>query len=72
MGLVFDANKAIKMPNNKEERLKAAKRLVNGFVEEDMETETQEIKKQPTKLHVRTKLEEDARALRVSKFRYTI
>lgn len=76
MGLVFDVNKSFAIPNNKRERVKIAKKLENGFVEEDNDAESEDqetprksASKKRSKLHVMTTLEEDANTLRVSKFR---
>lgn len=72
MGLVFDINKSMGMPNYKADRLKTA-RLANGFVEEDQsesddEEEPRTINKFP-KQQVVEELETQSKELRVSKFR---
>lgn len=71
IGLGYDPNKVIKVPNNKQDRLKMVK-LVNGFVEEeDGKKQAAEEVARP-KGYVMEKLEEDANALRESGFRYDI
>lgn len=78
MGLVFDVNKSMGMPNNKSDRVRYAKRMVNGFVEEDKTDSEQEEhseddepinKKKFSKQHVVDELEKDSKGLRESKFR---
>lgn len=68
IGLGYDPNKVIKVPNNKQDRLKIVK-LVNGFVEEEdgKKQATEEVAR--PKSYVMEKLEEDANALRESGFR---
>lgn len=76
MGLVFNVNKSLGMPNHKSDRVKLVK-MVNGFVEEDLsgnesgqeDEDTQAIKKAFPKQHVVDDLEKDAKLLRESKFR---
>lgn len=64
MGLVYDANKAIKMPNNKQDRLKAAK-IVHGFVEEEIVVEDIVRPKQ----YVANAMEDVANEEKIKKFR---
>lgn len=64
MGLAYDANKVIKIPNSKKELLKA---VVNG---EEQENESENTKKfLPKKGHVAESLEADAKAPRAKLFR---
>ncbi|XP_058824705.1 nucleolar protein 16 [Topomyia yanbarensis] len=70
MGLAFDVNKAIPVPNAKRERLQIAK-YVNGFLEEDI---TEKPRKKPSeekrsKVHVRQQLEKQANEYVESRFR---
>lgn len=64
MGLVYDANKAIKMPNNKQDRLRAAK-IVHGFIEEEIVEENTVRPKQ----YVADAMEDIANEEKVKKFR---
>ena len=73
MGLVFDVNKSMGLPNYKADRLKTAKKYASGFVEEDQsgsETEQSSIimKKFP-KQQVVDELEAKSKELLESKFR---
>jgi hypothetical protein len=71
MGLVYDVNRSLGLPNNKQDRVKLVKKLDNGFVEEDVsdtERGPSQVKKVNPKKHVAENLEKDARALRESKF----
>lgn len=72
MGLVYDVNKAMGLPNFKADRLKKTK-LVNGFAEEDQSgSESDEdgsIGEQFPNHQVVDELEKNANALRESKFR---
>lgn len=74
MGLVFDINKSMGMPNSKAERVKFTKKMVNGFTEEDQsgesddEEEVDASEKFP-KHHVVEGLERDSKEYRESKFR---
>lgn len=68
IGLGYDSNKVLKVPNVREERLKFVK-LVNGIVEEDNGKKTTVEPPPRPKGHVMKKLEEDANALRESHFR---
>lgn len=76
MGLVFDVNKSMGMPNSKAERVKFTKKMVNAFVEED-QSETSDIEEESAesistkfpKHHVVEGLEKDSKEYRESKFR---
>jgi hypothetical protein len=74
MGLVFDVNKTMKIPNSRADRVKVAKKLANGFVEEDksdVEDEGEEetsYEKFP-KQHVVDTLEKESKEFRESRFR---
>lgn len=65
MGLVYDVKKRFKVESFKEQQTKQIKKLSNGFVEEDIEQQNQEV---PNK-HVLEKLEAIANAPKESKFR---
>jgi hypothetical protein len=74
MGLVFDVNKTMKIPNSRAERVRVAKKLANGFVEEDQsdvedegedETNCEKFPKQ----HVVDTLEKESKEFRESRFR---
>ncbi|XP_065083304.1 nucleolar protein 16 [Ochlerotatus camptorhynchus] len=68
MGLAFDVNKTIPVPNAKQNRLKLAK-YVNGFLEEDaFETEADE-RNPPSKIHVAERLEKDSKEFVEIRFR---
>lgn len=68
MGLSFDVNKTIPVPNAKQNRLKLAK-YVNGFLEEDAsEAEAEELNP-PPKIHVAEKLEKDSKEFVQIRFR---
>lgn len=72
MGLVFDINKSMGLPNNRRDRVNLKKRLVNGFVEEDQSGDEDgdgTSKKAFPKQHVVDQLEADSKELRESKFR---
>uniref|UniRef100_A0A336KAS8 Nucleolar protein 16 n=1 Tax=Culicoides sonorensis TaxID=179676 RepID=A0A336KAS8_CULSO len=81
LGLVFDSNKALGVPNNREERKKIIK-IVNGFMEEDTsdldvkkeefsDEEEIEIKKKSSrsKEYVAEKLEQEANEYVESRFK---
>lgn len=69
MGLVFDVNKALGMPNYKADRLKQT-RIKNGFVEEDQsDAEEEEAEVKFPKQRVADELEMKSKELRESKFR---
>lgn len=73
MGLVFDVNKSLGVPNYKADRLKSA-RIVNGFVEEEMSgsengEEEATAEKSFPKQRVVDDLEKQSKELRESKFR---
>lgn len=73
MGLVFDANKALAIPNFREERRKVA-RIINGFVEEDAssdgDSEHQQVSTpEKPKKHVAETLEAASKELVESRFR---
>lgn len=70
MGLVFNVNKALGMPNYKAERLKRTK-MGNGFIEEDQSASDDEesLRVKFPKQSVAEELETNAKALRESKFR---
>uniref|UniRef100_U5EUY2 Nucleolar protein 16 n=1 Tax=Corethrella appendiculata TaxID=1370023 RepID=U5EUY2_9DIPT len=69
MGLANDPNKSLGLPNNKKDRLKLKKTLINGFVEEDIKQEKLEDCEKFPKIHVAKTLEEKSKVLRESKFR---
>ncbi|CRK94886.1 CLUMA_CG008378, isoform A [Clunio marinus] len=72
MGLAFDVNKSLGLPNSKRDRIKFVKKLQNGFVEEDQtdsENENESKTELAPKHEVVEKLERDAKELRESKFR---
>lgn len=74
MGLVFDINKSMGMPNSKAERVKFTKKLFNGFTEEDQSEESDigdeaEASEKFPKHHVVEGLERDSKEYRESKFR---
>ncbi|XP_026498667.1 nucleolar protein 16 [Vanessa tameamea] len=67
MGLANDPNKAIKIPNFKQEQLRIAKQIVkNG--ESDTEEEEETVKRVPPKIRVAETLEKVAKAPRERKF----
>lgn len=66
IGLGWDPNKIIKIPNAHEGRLQAIKKM-HGFVEEDNNAEPQPVKR--SKGFVMEQMEADANALRESNFR---
>lgn len=66
MGLSMDANKALKIPSTKNQRIKFAK-IVNGFVEEDEDEPV--IENEASKKYVAEALEKDAKEFRPSKLR---
>lgn len=65
MGLVNDPNKAIKIPNFKEMKLKQARKIVNNDESEEEEEVTSH---PPSKKAVAEVLEKEARAPRTRKF----
>ncbi|XP_055605329.1 nucleolar protein 16-like, partial [Uranotaenia lowii] len=73
MGLAYNVNRTIPIPNSKQERLKVAK-YVNGFLEEDnSDTEptvdVEAKKRKNPKAYVAEKLEQDANEYVESRFR---
>jgi hypothetical protein len=68
MGLAYDVNRTLGLPNTKKERLNFVKKLVNDELDVDEVEDPKPSRKRP-KLHVMSTLEEDANAPRVSKFR---
>lgn len=68
MGLAFDVNRTLGLPNNKKERLNFVRNIANDEVDIDQVEEPKPRRKRP-KLHVMSGLEEDANAPRVSNFR---
>lgn len=67
IGLAYDPNKTVKVPNAKEQRLKLVKKI-HGFLEEDNDT-SHRIETARPKGFVMEQLEADATALRESNFR---
>ncbi|XP_055643032.1 nucleolar protein 16 [Toxorhynchites rutilus septentrionalis] len=68
MGLVYDVNKSIPVPNSKQERKKLAK-YVNGFLEEDASDAEVDLESKFPKIHVTQQLEKDANEHGESRFR---
>lgn len=69
IGLGYDPNKVIKIPNAKQQRLQMVK-LINGFVEEDNDKLNPSIgNQQRAKGFVMEEMEATANALRESNFR---
>lgn len=66
MGLTFDVNKSL--PNSRASRKKVV-RLVNGFYEEDIESESENTPSTKLKGHVAETLEKSANELVESRFR---
>lgn len=69
IGLAWDPNKVIKIPNAREERTKLVK-IMRGFIEEDNPTDIEPQPPQRPKGFVMDEMEADANALRESNFRY--
>ncbi|XP_055375468.1 nucleolar protein 16 [Condylostylus longicornis] len=67
MGLAIDPNRSVPIPNFKQERLKIVK-MVNDYDDEEDNEENRKPRK-PRKAFVAEKLEEEAKAPRVSQFR---
>lgn len=69
IGLGWDPNKVIKIPNARDERVQMIKKM-HGFVEEDNtpKSETEPVKR--SKGFVMEQMEADANALRESNFRF--
>lgn len=69
IGLAYDPNQTIKIPNAKQARIKLIRKM-NGFIEEDnYETNPSENVQKRPKGFVMEQLEEDANALRESRLR---
>ncbi|XP_062564100.1 nucleolar protein 16 [Armigeres subalbatus] len=68
MGLAFDVNKAIPVPNAKRERTKLAQ-YVNGFLVEDASESDSEGHKAPPKIHVAERLEKQSKEFVEIRFR---
>lgn len=68
IGLGWDPNKVIKIPNAREERTKLMKRM-HGFIEEDNPADNEPQQPQRPKGFVMEEMEADANALRESNFR---
>lgn len=71
IGLAWDPNKVIKIPNAREERTKLIKKM-RGFIEEDNPTDKKPQPAQRPKGFVMDEMEADANALRESNFRYVV
>lgn len=69
IGLGWDPNKVIKIPNAREERRNLIKRM-RGFVEEDNPSTIKPSPQRRSKGFVMEEMEADANALRESNFRY--
>lgn len=69
IGLGWDPNKVIKIPNAREERKKLIKRM-HGFIEEDNPSDNEPQANHRPKGFVMDEMEADANALRESNFRY--
>lgn len=69
IGLGWDPNKIIKIPNAREERTKLLKKM-HGFVEEDNKNESEPKQVKRPKGFVMEEMEADANALRESNFRF--
>lgn len=69
IGLAWDPNKVIKIPNAREERAKFIKKM-HGFVEEDNPSDNEPKPAQRPKGFIMDEMEADANALRESNFRY--
>lgn len=66
MGLANDPNKAISIPNFKQEQLQKAKQIVNG---DDIEIEEEiKVRRKPRKIAVAEALEKEAKAPRERRF----
>ncbi|XP_019548044.2 nucleolar protein 16 [Aedes albopictus] len=69
MGLAFDVNKTLPVPNAKRERTKLA-RYVNGFLEEDAsDLESESTRNPPPKIYVAERLEKDSKEFVEVRFR---
>lgn len=68
IGLGWDPNKVIKIPNARDERAKLLKKM-HGFTEEDNTNKTKPSNAKPPKGFVMEEMEADANALRESNFR---
>lgn len=71
IGLGWDPNKVIAIPNAKEERRQMIKKL-HGFVEEENSVKKEEMPIKRSKGFVMEQMEADANALRESKFRFVL
>lgn len=69
IGLGWDPNKVIKIPNARDERTKLMRKM-HGFIEEDNTTNPEPVKR--SKGYVMEQMEADANALRESNFRFDI
>lgn len=69
IGLGWDPNKVIKIPNAREERTKLMKQMRHGFTEEDNPTDSEPKESHRPKGFVMEEMEADANALRESNFR---
>ncbi|XP_015184125.1 PREDICTED: nucleolar protein 16 [Polistes dominula] len=70
MGLVYDPNKNLKIPNIKQDLLQQVKeKFMENGMEVDSDDENEDIKKTPAKIHVAQALERDAKAPRERRFR---
>lgn len=70
MGLSYNVNKSMGLPNNMNKRIEFTKKLANGFVEEDTsDKEEENIQKKHPKKHVVEEMERDSKDLRESLFR---
>ncbi|XP_043490581.1 nucleolar protein 16 [Polistes fuscatus] len=70
MGLVYDPNEILQIPNVKQDLLKEVKeKFMENGMEIDSEDENVDIKRTPPKIHVAQALEKDANAPRERMFR---
>lgn len=68
MGLAYDPNDALKIPNSKREHIEKVLKQKDDDVDEELLTEEEDVEMLPIKVHVAQQLEAEAKAPRKRKF----
>lgn len=68
MGLAYDPNDALKIPNLKREHIEKILKQKDDNVDEKLQTEEEDVEIAPIKIHVAQQLEAEAKAPRKRKF----
>ena len=68
MGLAYEPNDALKIPNSKKEQIEKVLKQKDDNVDEKLQTEEEDVEMTPIKVHVAQQLEAEAKAPRKRKF----